>query len=122
MNTHTARPSWWQLWLLFPVLAILAYVDVNVSMSPLSHRAVEIGIVPVLFGLVEVWLRANAAARPRETDDRFVWPDVENTVGLPFEPGAICGRNGHGHESAWILPGRLPEIDAVYGDREEETE
>ena len=97
MGKERRRPSWWQLWLLFPVLGILAFLEVRASLSPAGHRVVEVSIILVVYGLVSVWLRANQAALLRESRDDLSQTTVEMVVYLPPEPGIIAGGNGNGH-------------------------
>jgi len=129
MNARKHRSSWWQLWLLFPVLGIFAFLDARASLSPAGHRAVEVGIVLVIFGLVSVWLRANRMAMLHEISDYVVWREAGQPAawsptagsgGLPPEPDAIAAGNGNGHKPEWIVPSGWPETDAVYDDRDME--
>jgi len=121
MISRKHRPSWWQLWRIFPVLGILAFLEARTSLSPAGHRAVEVGMVLIIFALVSVWLNTNRAALLREMGDHYmVSRESGLPAGLPLEPGAIAGGNGNGHKSGWILAGRRPEPIAADDDREEE--
>jgi len=57
-----ARPKWWQLYLTFPLLVALFVVDSRLKVSTRAHQAVQIGIVLIVFGLIHLWLKANARA------------------------------------------------------------
>ena len=114
MEKERRRPSWWQLWLLFPVLGILAFLEAGASLSPTGHRVVEVAIILVVYGLVSVWLRANQAALLRESRDDLSQTTVEMVVYLPSEPGIIAGGNGNGHhEPAWYVPTHEPDADPL---------
>jgi hypothetical protein len=56
-----SRPKWWLLYLLLPVLVGLFVIESKASISDADHRVVEVGIVLLVFGLFELWLRANDA-------------------------------------------------------------
>jgi hypothetical protein len=119
MRKDGRRPSWWQLWLLFPVLGILAFLEVRASLSPAGHRVVEVAIILVVYGLVSVWLRANQAALLRESRDAVAQTRVETIVYLPSEPGIIAGSNGNGHhEPAWYVPTSEPDADPLNACKE----
>ncbi len=71
-----SRPNWWLLYLLLPVLVGLLVIETKVPISEVGHRVVEVGIVLLVFGLIELWLRTNntriqaeqwRAAQGRET-------------------------------------------------------
>ena len=56
-----SRPKWWLLYLLLSVLVGLFVIESKASISDAGHRVVEVGIVALTFGLIELWLRANDA-------------------------------------------------------------
>ena len=56
-----SRPKWWLLYLLLPVLVGLLVIETRLPISEVGHRVVEVGIVVLVFGLIELWLRANDA-------------------------------------------------------------
>ncbi len=56
-----SRPKWWLLFLLLPVLVGLFVIDTKAPISDAGHRVLEVGIVLLVFGLIELWLRANDA-------------------------------------------------------------
>ena len=62
MSTQYARPKWWQLYLTFPLLIILFVADHRLKISLRGHEAVQIGIIILIFGLMQLWLKANATA------------------------------------------------------------
>jgi hypothetical protein len=112
MNTEKRRPSWWQLWLLFPALGILAFLEATAPLSTAAHKIIEVGIVVLVYGLVSLWLRANKARLLRESRDRLAQARVERAIYLPSAPGTIAGSNGNGHrETAWYVPTQEPDVD-----------
>jgi hypothetical protein len=62
MDTSNLHPKWWQLYLTFPLLIALFVLDARLKISVRGHQAVQIGIVLLCFGLIHMWLQANASA------------------------------------------------------------
>jgi hypothetical protein len=61
--THTQRrPAWWMLYALAPVTGGLLLLESRVSLSPGWHKALQMGIILFVYGLVWVWIRATDAA------------------------------------------------------------
>lgn len=61
MSQH-ARPKWWQIYLTLPLLIALFVVDSQLKISTRGHQAVQIGIILLIYGLIHLWLKANARA------------------------------------------------------------
>lgn len=61
------RPAWWVLYAMVPLLAGLFVVEHRASLSPAGHRFAQVGAVVFTYGLVWLWLRANAL--------RLLWSD-----------------------------------------------
>jgi hypothetical protein len=55
-------PKWWQLYLAFPLLIVLFLMDARLRISTRGHQVVQIGILLLVYGLIHLWLRANAKA------------------------------------------------------------
>jgi len=62
MSQPTIRPRWWQLYLTLPLLLVLFLVERRLRLSAGGHLAAQIGIVLLIYGLIDMWLRANARA------------------------------------------------------------
>ena len=62
MFPSTIRPKWWQLYLTFPLLVALFVLDARLRISVRGHQAVQISIVLLIYGLIHLWLKANASA------------------------------------------------------------
>ena len=62
MKSTKQNPKWWQLYLSFPLLIALFMMDNRLKISTRGHQAVQIGILLLVFGLIHVWLKANASA------------------------------------------------------------
>ena len=71
MSTSYARPKWWQVYLTFPLLIVLFMLDNRLKLSERGHQAMQIGIVLLVYGLVHVWLKANARALSNMDQRRF---------------------------------------------------
>jgi hypothetical protein len=62
MTTYRARPKWWQVYLTFPLLVALFIMDTRLKLSTRGHQAVQIGSILLIYGLIRLWLKANATA------------------------------------------------------------
>jgi len=62
MSSSNKNPKWWQLYLIFPLLIALFAVDTRLNLSTRGHQIVQIGAVLLIYGLVHIWLKANARA------------------------------------------------------------
>jgi hypothetical protein len=62
MSTNDVRPKWWQVYLTFPLLIALFMVDHRLKFSARGHQVVQIGIILLVYGLIQLWLKANARA------------------------------------------------------------
>ncbi len=71
MNTNYARPKWWQVYLTFPLLIALFILDNRLKISAREHQVVQIGIILLVYGLVHLWLKANAAALSNMDQQKF---------------------------------------------------
>lgn len=65
MFSQRARPKWWQVYLTLPLLVALFVLDSRLKISTRGHQAVQIGILLLVYGLIHLWLKANAAALSR---------------------------------------------------------
>ena len=61
-SSRDVRPKWWQVYLVLPLLAALFAVENRLKLSARGHQATQMGIVLLVFGLVHLWLKANAIA------------------------------------------------------------
>ena len=62
MLPSNKNPKWWQIYLTFPLLIALFVLDHQLKISTRGHQAVQIGGVLVVYGLIHLWLKANARA------------------------------------------------------------
>jgi hypothetical protein len=65
------RPAWWLLYTLMPVMGGLLFLESRASLSAGGLKAVQIGIIFFVYGLVWVWVRANDVSLLH--DDRRVF-------------------------------------------------
>jgi hypothetical protein len=61
MVPSNLRPKWWQLYLALPLLVVLFVADSRLRISTRGHQAVQIGILLLVYGLISLWLKANAS-------------------------------------------------------------
>jgi hypothetical protein len=64
------QPAWWMLYAVVPVMGGLVLVEARSSFSPGWHKAVQVGIILFVYGLVWVWLRANDSAMLHDSANR----------------------------------------------------
>jgi hypothetical protein len=55
-------PKWWELYLTFPLLIVLFMLDAHLKISTRGHQVVQIGIILLVYGLIYIWVNANASA------------------------------------------------------------
>ena len=67
---NNTRPKWRLLNLIVILAFGLLALDAHAHFSQAGHEAAEIGIVLVIFGLIGVWLHANADAIRNEPWNR----------------------------------------------------
>jgi hypothetical protein len=97
MPPSSLRPKWSQLYLTFPLLIALFVVDARLRVSARGHQIVQIGILLLVYGLVHLWLKANASALSK-TDQRHAYgritivrvpisqtPDADTEMRPPFQ-------------------------------------
>ena len=65
MTSTNFRPRWWQVYLSFPLLIALFVVDNRLKLSTRGHQAVQIMILLLVYGIIHLWLKANARALSR---------------------------------------------------------
>lgn len=71
MSSHDIRPKWWHLYLTFPLVIALFILDSRLKLSSRGHTIVQIGIILLVYGLVHLWLRANAVALSRMDQSQY---------------------------------------------------
>jgi hypothetical protein len=62
MSTAVRRPRWWILYLAMPLGAGLFWLEARAPLFGGWHRAAQVGVVLVVFGVVELWRICNVAA------------------------------------------------------------
>jgi hypothetical protein len=62
MLRSNLRPKWWQLYLTLPFLIALFVVDSRLKISTRGHQVVQIAIILLVYGLIQLWLKSNATA------------------------------------------------------------
>jgi hypothetical protein len=144
MFNQKRGPRWGILYLLVPLAAGLFWLEMRAPFSETGHRAADIGIVLLIFGLVELWLRANRLALISEDYRKQEKIGLQGRLWVVLsekvpgeEPGASrveaalpplvsVGANGHGRVpgtlvTAWsasdsgALPIQHSRCDAQWG-------
>jgi hypothetical protein len=62
MSNDVRRPRWWLLYVAVPLGAALFWLEARAPLSEGWHRTVQVGVVLVVFGMVELWRICNVAA------------------------------------------------------------
>ena len=88
MSTNFARPKWWQVYLTFPLLIILFMADSRLKLTTRGHQAVQIGIILIVYGLVHLWLKANARALSNMDQGQFHGTVIVTRIPLHQLPDA----------------------------------
>jgi hypothetical protein len=70
MTDKPRKPAWWMLYAVVPVMGGLLVLEFRAPLSPGWHKAVQIGIILFVYGLVWVWLRANDSAMLHDSANR----------------------------------------------------
>ena len=60
MSSQYAPPKWWQIYLTLPLLIGLFILDNRLKISSRGHQVVQIGIILLVYGLIHLWIKANA--------------------------------------------------------------
>lgn len=88
MSNPIVRPRWWQLYLTLPLLLVLFLVERRLRLSAGGHLVAQIGIVLLIYGLIDMWLRANARALSHAEQD-----EIRETIIIdPVPPRRLSNR------------------------------
>ena len=68
MFRQHARPKWWQVYLTFPLLVGLFYADSRLKLSARGHQIVQLAIILLVYGLIHLWVKANAMGLESQSD------------------------------------------------------
>ena len=109
METKAATPKWWLLYLTFPLLMGLFFLDSRLDIAAGAHELFQLSSVLVEFVLVQVWLRANASAL-RQMDDESYQTQI-TVIEFPATPGRDAARG-----TRPIVPAPDTEIKGVLSD------
>jgi hypothetical protein len=93
MTINNFRPKWWQVYLTFPLLIALFMFDHNLKLSERGHVAVQIGILLLVYWLIRLWLKANAAALSEM--DQKQYRDTFTVIRIP--PYQLPNANSNKH-------------------------
>lgn len=109
MYSQNPRPKWWQLYLTLPLLVSLFVVDYHLRISGRGHEAVQIAILILIYGLMHLWLKANASALSKM--DQREHAGRVTVIEIPWEQDS--DRNGV-EPAMFLLPDS--EIKGVLSD------
>ena len=111
MRKETHHPSWWQLYLLVLGAIGLLVVGALAPMSERGHQAAAIGTLLLVWGLVELWLRANTAALLHVSGlilvrQRHSWSGGP-TQGDERQPAPTSWRQPQAAQGRWVTESAL---------------
>jgi hypothetical protein len=123
MFNQKRGPRWGILYMIVPLAAGLFWLEMKTPLSETEHRAADVGIVLLIFGLVELWLRANRPAMLSEDRERQMkslqqnrrWVIVSEEIttqepgASPIEPALLsdvrAATNGHARVPRTLVTG-----------------
>ena len=109
MSSSNNRPKWWQLYLTVPLLIGLFLLDARLKLSQRGHIAMQLGSLLLVYGLVHVWLKANATELASMDMHHYHGNTFVYRIPASRPPGAKSAES-----SLFHLPG--PEIKGVLGN------
>jgi hypothetical protein len=81
MSSEKRHAKWWQLYVMLPLLVALLLIEMRLPFTPTEHVIAQIGIFFLIFGCVQMWLRANRTARMDLDQQERKWP--AQVYGIP---------------------------------------
>lgn len=73
MTTGTKHPKWWQVYVMLPLLVSLFLPEMRVRLTETEHIIAQLGILFLIFGFMQLWLRANRSALMDIGDEEGIW-------------------------------------------------
>ena len=140
MSTLQPKPSWWLLLGLLPLTIGLFWLDSRAALPPWGHQTAEVGIVLLVGGLADLWVRVNAGAllwdevrRASSAAPYIIYlhepaPVLEDEIGVesvrdaarPHQDGQAYVLPLHGKSYLVRHPAVRPVSDATAPDEEED--
>jgi hypothetical protein len=110
MDNRNDRPNWWMLYLIVPMAVICFVLEIRAPMSEVGHRTAEVGILLLIFGLVEMWFLANRQALLMEEREKYRNELLRASASnhLPVEAGLWISPNGNGRVRSRGLARLIP--------------
>ena len=71
MHIKKHHPSWWQLYLSFPLMIGLFLIETRQPLTEAGHKMIELFILLIFFGYISLWLKANTGAMIQEDLDKW---------------------------------------------------
>jgi peptidoglycan/LPS O-acetylase OafA/YrhL len=71
MHIKKHHPSWWQLYLSFPLMIGLFLIETHQPLTEAGHKMIELFILLIFFGYISLWLKANTGAMIQEDLDKW---------------------------------------------------
>lgn len=73
MSSKKRNPKWWQLYVMLPLLAGLFWPEIQAPLTETGHIIAQLGILCLIFGFVQLWMRANRSALMHMDEEQGHW-------------------------------------------------
>jgi hypothetical protein len=70
MSSKRKQAQWWQLYAMMPLLVGLFLLELRLHLNGAENVMAQLGILLLVYGLIHLWIRANAEAL-MEPDERL---------------------------------------------------
>lgn len=73
MASKKRQPKWWQVYLSLPVLMGLFWLELQIPLTYTENVIAQLGILFLIFGFIQLWMRANRSALMNLDEDEGQW-------------------------------------------------
>src|SRR5512143_3090320 len=94
MSSETKNPKWWQLYVMLPLLVGLFWPEMRAPLTETEHAIAQLGILCLIFGFVQLWMRANRSALLHMDAEQGNWRIRVYEI-LPEQPRAAEDTENH---------------------------
>jgi hypothetical protein len=132
MSSKQRHPKWWQLYIMLPLLVGLFWQEMQAPFTETGHVIAQLGILFLIFGFVQLWMRANRSALMYMDEDEGQWRihiyqvppaqvrSLDDAEGRPkerpmFQIPASDLKGALDEPFAWEIPEEEPAVLADHG-------
>jgi len=73
MSSEKKHPKWWQLYVMLPLLVSLFLPEMQAPLTETEHIIAQLGILCLIFGFMQLWMRANRSALMHMDEEQGYW-------------------------------------------------